>query len=95
VEQPNEPLWRLPVGWVEGSQTSRRPEQAVGGSGYARHRPEHTLSYQIIERHYPALLGQLSEAGRHLPRHVRREFEDYLERVLYPSYPRQTGVDET
>jgi len=51
----------------------------VGGSGYARHRPEHTLSYQIIERHYPAFLEQLKEAGRHLPRHVRHEFEDYLE----------------
>ena len=46
---------------------------------YVRHRPEQTVLYQLIERHWPEFLSHLSEAGRHLPRHVTREFDEYLE----------------
>jgi hypothetical protein len=45
---------------------------------YARRRPESTLLYQIVERHYPRFLQALGTSGRSLPRHVQREFEDYL-----------------
>lgn len=46
---------------------------------YARHRPEQTLLYQLIERHWPEFQSYLSENGSVLPRHVRREFDEYLE----------------
>ena len=34
---------------------------------YERHRPEHTLLYQLIEKHYPVLVTQLKVQGRSLP----------------------------
>ena len=51
---------------------------SAGESGYSRQRPEQTLLYQLIERHYPAFIAQLAEQGRTLPPYVRREFEDFL-----------------
>ena len=51
---------------------------SAGESGYSRQRPEQTLLYQLIERHYPAFIAQLAEQGRTLPGYVRREFEDFL-----------------
>jgi hypothetical protein len=46
---------------------------------YARHKPEQTLLYQLVERHWPELQSHLSEAGSYLPRHVTREFNEYLQ----------------
>ena len=46
--------------------------------GYARHRPEETLLYQLVEQHYPALRAAREAAGHPLPKHVQREFEAYL-----------------
>ena len=46
---------------------------------YERHRPEQTLLYQLIERYWPEFQSYLSETGRCLPRHVTREFNEYLE----------------
>jgi hypothetical protein len=46
--------------------------------GYARHRPEATLLYQIIERHYPEFVIARESAGRPLPKYVQEEFEAYL-----------------
>lgn len=46
--------------------------------GYARHRPEATLLYQIIERYYPELVAARESAGRPLPKHVQDEFAAYL-----------------
>ena len=46
---------------------------------YARHQPEKKLLYQLVERHWPEFQSYLSESGRVLPRHVRREFDEYLE----------------
>ena len=43
-----------------------------------RHRPEQTLLYQIIERHYPEFRDLMSAQGRPLPLHVQQEFADYL-----------------
>ena len=45
---------------------------------YERHRPEQTLLYQLVEKHYPALVEQLEFQGKSLPAHVHREFEAYL-----------------
>lgn len=43
-----------------------------------RHRPEHTLLYQLVEEHFPALKARLSAQGTPLPRYVEREFEQFL-----------------
>ena len=45
---------------------------------YERHRPETTLLYQLVERHYPAFLTALAERDRSLPLYVEKEFEAYL-----------------
>ena len=45
---------------------------------YARHRPEQTLLYQLVEAHYPAFVEHLAARERTLPAHVQREFDDYL-----------------
>jgi hypothetical protein len=46
--------------------------------GYARHRPEATLLYQLVEQHYPAFHELRAEFGRPLPAYVQEEFEAYL-----------------
>ena len=51
---------------------------ALGHSTYERHRPEQTLHYQLVEKHYPALVDQMDFQGKSLPAHVHREFEAYL-----------------
>jgi hypothetical protein len=53
-------------------------EQAGGAAPYQRHRPEHTLLYQIAEQYYPAFAALMAEQERPLPNYVQREFEDYL-----------------
>jgi hypothetical protein len=57
------------------------PDRMSGGEvfAYVRHKPEQTLLYQLIERHWPEFQSHLSEAGSYLPRHVTREFDEYLE----------------
>ena len=45
---------------------------------YARHQPEQTLLYQVIEEYYPAFLLHLSESEKSLPQYVQDEFEAYL-----------------
>ena len=51
---------------------------AARAGEYARHRPEQTLLYQLVEQHYPAFVEHLAARERTLPAHVQREFEDYL-----------------
>jgi len=60
--------------WPAGTEAS------VGESGYRyeRHRPEHTLLYQLVDGYYPDFVAQLAAEGTHLPGYVQREFEDYL-----------------
>jgi ribosomal protein S27E len=50
----------------------------LGHATYERHRPEQTLLYQLIEKHYPALVEQLEFQDKSPPAHVHREFEAYL-----------------
>ncbi len=58
--------------------TSRR--QAAGcaplpsahtGSRYARHAPERTLLYALVEAHYPDFIARIEAEGRSLPGYVR------------------------
>ena len=53
-------------------------KDALGQVTYERHRPEQTLLYQLVEKHYPALIEQLDAQGKSLPIHVHQEFEAYL-----------------
>jgi hypothetical protein len=53
-------------------------KDALGHATYERHRPEQTLLYQLVEKHYPTLVEQLEAQGKSLPTHVHREFESYL-----------------
>ncbi len=50
----------------------------VEPSGYARHRPENTLLYQLVEQHYPAFREMRAMAGRSLPDYIEEEFDAYL-----------------
>lgn len=45
---------------------------------YQRHRPERTVLYSIISRHYPYFVQEIEGSGGHLPQFVRQEFEEYL-----------------
>jgi ribosomal protein S27E len=45
--------------------------------GYARHRPEATLLYRLVEQHYRAFRELRAESGRPLPDYVDQEFEAY------------------
>ena len=51
---------------------------AARAGEYARHRPEQTLLYQLVEQYYPAFVAHLAARERTLPSHVQREFADYL-----------------
>jgi hypothetical protein len=57
---------------------ARNTCEASGAFLYQRHRPEKTLLYQLVSKHYPVFRQQLAEKGRILPGYVQREFEDYL-----------------
>ena len=46
---------------------------------YERHRPEHTLLYQLVQDYYPAFKAHLEAQGAGLPRYVEQAFEDYLQ----------------
>ncbi len=56
------------------------PDRMSGdvASANVRHKPEQALLQQLVEQYWPEFQTQLSEIGRFLPRHVTREFEDYL-----------------
>ena len=56
------------------SHLTRAPAPAT----HVRHRPEQTLLYQLVERYYPEFVELMALQGSPLPRHVAREFEDYL-----------------
>ena len=45
---------------------------------YERHRPEQTLLYQIVDKHYPEFLAQTAAEGKSLPDYVQQEFTDFL-----------------
>jgi hypothetical protein len=49
-----------------------------GPAAHVRHRPEQTLLYQLVERHYPEFARLMALQGSPLPSYVAREFDDYL-----------------
>lgn len=64
---------------MAGIPAGRDACSVAGSAGYyQRRRPDQTLLYQIIEQHSPVFSALMAERGRALPRHVQREFEDYL-----------------
>ncbi len=59
--------------------TQRCPVAGVASKrGYARHRPEDTVLYQVVARHAGSFFDSLSEQGASLPGFVREEFDAYL-----------------
>ena len=63
---------------ASGRAAAWRAPPFIDPPGYARHRPEETLLYRLVEEHYPAFLAAREAAGRPLPAHVQAEFEAYL-----------------
>jgi hypothetical protein len=57
----------------------REASSSVSAPVYARHRPERTLLYRLIQELYPALKAHGASQGKDSPRCVECEFEDYLE----------------
>ena len=49
-----------------------------GQRRYARHRPEDTVLYQIVEQHAGAFFDAMTEQGASLPGFVRDEFDAYV-----------------
>jgi len=45
---------------------------------YTQHRPDATLLYRLVERHYPQFREWRSSEGRSPPAHVQEEFDAYL-----------------
>jgi hypothetical protein len=58
---------------MASERTHPRAPPFIDPPGYARHRPEATLLYALVERHYPAREAE----GRPLPKYVQEEFEAY------------------
>ncbi len=53
-------------------------ESAAPRPRHERHRPEQTLLYRIIDRHYPEFLACMAEQGKPLPLHIKKEFDEFL-----------------
>ncbi len=70
----------VPVGYRDEchARCCPRAPAFLDPPGYARHRPEATLLYQLVEQHYPAFREMRAEVGRPLPDFVEEEFEAYL-----------------
>ena len=63
----------------EGRATSRLTGAApTAAPTYARHAPERTLLYALVQAHYPDLIARLATQDRSLPEYVREEFEAFL-----------------
>ena len=67
---------------LEGRATSRltgaAPTAQAAAPTYARHVPERTLLYALVQAHYPDLIARLATQDRSLPEYVREEFEAFL-----------------
>ena len=61
------------------AQAGKDASPAGGAVRYARHRPETTLLYQLVDEYYPAFADQMAARGTPLPEYIQREFEDYLQ----------------
>ena len=59
-------------------RTAALKESAPPRPLHERHRPEKTLLYRIVDRHYPEFVTYMTEQGRSLPHHVQKEFDEYM-----------------
>ena len=59
-------------------RTAALKESAPPRSLHERHRPDKTLRYRIIDRHYAAFITYMAEQGKFLPHHVQKEFDEHL-----------------
>jgi len=67
---------------LEGRATPRlasaAPTAQAAAPTYARHAPERTLRYALVQAHYPDFIARLAAQDRSLPEYVREEFEAFL-----------------
>jgi len=67
---------------LEGRATPRAASAATTAQAaaptYARHAPERTLLYALVQAHYPDLIARLAAEDCSLPATVREEFEAFL-----------------
>lgn len=68
---------RLSVSRRQAEVRAPRPA-AHAASHYARHAPERTLLYALVQAHYPDFLARLEAEDRVLPEYVHAEFDEYL-----------------
>ncbi len=59
---------------------SAKSAEKATGLAYERHRPEQTLLYQIVERHYPDFLSAMEAQDRPPPGYVQEEFGAFLQK---------------
>jgi hypothetical protein len=52
---------------MASERTRPRAPPFIDPPGYVRHRPEATLLYEVVERHYLELVAAREAAGRPLP----------------------------
>lgn len=68
---------RLAASWRQ-AEVRAPPPSAHATPDYARHAPERTLLYALVEAHYPVFIARLDAEDRALPEYVREEFDEYL-----------------
>ena len=54
------------------------PLVPAAAPSYARHAPERTLLYALVQAHYPDFIARVEAEDRPLPEYVREEFDAYL-----------------
>jgi hypothetical protein len=69
---------RVASGCGSGQSGAAAFASGEGGAAYRRHRPEQTLLYQVVARHYREFAALMEAEERPLPGFVRREFEAFL-----------------
>jgi hypothetical protein len=50
--------------------TGKEASSCDGTPPYKRHRPERTLLYQLVQKHYPVFEAHCAEQGKPLPTYV-------------------------
>lgn len=68
---------RLAASWRQAAECAPWPAAHVAAR-YARHAPERTLLYALVEAHFPDFIARLEAQDRSLPEYVRKEFDEYL-----------------
>ncbi|STY67603.1 Putative transposase [Micrococcus luteus] len=67
------------TGGTRRAAVARAANTALAAApSYARHVPERTLLYALVQAHYPDFIVRLEAEDRSLPEYVREEFETYL-----------------